>query len=121
MASEITVELALSFRKGSSQEGVDPGPISVTMTGTNFLRNRQTVGTSEEALLLGDVPAGGWVFMVNRDSSNYVRVKAATGATALIRLRAGEAACFRLDAGATAPFVQADTSAVELEYLLIED
>lgn len=121
MAAEITVELSVSFRKGSSMDGLDPGPISVTMTGTNILRNRQTVGfAAEEALLLGDVPAGGWAIFVNRDASNYVRIRGLSGQTPLVRLRAGEPAAFRIDAGAT-PTVQADTAAVELDYLLVED
>lgn len=121
MASEITVTVSLTFRKGGSVDGIDPGPVTVTMTGTNILRNRQTVGfAAEEALLLGDVPAGGWFIGVNRDPTNYIRIRGAAGQTPLARTRAGEPACFRIDAGAT-PTVQADTAACELDYLILED
>lgn len=120
MASEIVVTQALVARKGGTVVGLDLGQVSITWTGNNFLQNRQTVGTTEEALVLGDCGAGGWVIMVNRDATNYVKVRAATGAADLVRVRAGEGALFRLDAGATAPFVIADTAPCELEYVLLE-
>lgn len=120
MAAEITVTVSLAFRKGGAVDGLDPGPVSVTFTGTNFLHNRQTVGTVEEALLLGDATAGGWCIMVNRDATNYVQIRGASGQTPLIRCRAGEPACFRIDSGAS-PTAQANTAAVELEYLVLED
>lgn len=121
MANEITLSASISFQKGGAWDGVAVRDLLVTMTGTNWIHHRQSVGTSEEALVLGDVTAGGYVLLVNRDATNYVQVKAATGATALVRLKAGECALFRLDAGATAPFVQANTGAVELETFLLED
>lgn len=120
MAAEIKVSISLVARKGGTVAGLDAGTISVTMTGSNILQNRQTVGTSEEALLLGDVPAGGWFIGINRDSSNYIRIRGASGQTPLARCRFGEPACFRIDAGAT-PTVQADTANCELEYVLVED
>lgn len=120
MSAEIAVTMALVARKSGTVAGLDMGRISVTWTGNNALHNRQTVGTTEEALVLGDCGAGGYFIVVNRDASNYVRIRPATGATDLVRLRAGEAACFRLDAGATAPFVIADTAPCEIEYVLLE-
>lgn len=121
MASEISVALAMVARKGGTVAGLDLGKISITWTGNNTLHNRQTVGTTEEALVLGDCGAGGWLILVNRDAANYVKVRPATGVADLVRLRAGEGACFRLDAGATAPFVIANTAPCELEYVLLED
>lgn len=121
MSAEISVALAMVARKGGTVAGLDLGRIAVTWTGNNALHNRQTVGTSEEALVLGDCGAGGFLILVNRAASNYVKIRPASGAADLIRLRAGEGACFRLDAGATAPFVIADTAPCELEYVLLED
>lgn len=120
MAAEIKVSISLVVRKGGTVDGLDSGVISVTMTGSNVLRHRQTVGTVEEALLLGDAGAGGWFFGINRDGTNYIRIRGASGQTPLARTRAGEPACFRVDAGAT-PTVQADTANCELDYILVED
>jgi len=121
MSAEIKVTMALVARKGGSNPGLDMGTFSVTWAGNNHLHNRQNVGITEEALVLGDCGTGGYLIMVNRDATNYVTVRAATGATGLVRLKAGEGACFRLDAAATAPFVIANTAAVEVEYVLLED
>lgn len=121
MSAEIQVSLSLVARKGGTLAGLDLGALSITWTGNNSLHNRQTVGTVEEALVLGDCGAGGFLIMVNRSASNYVKVRPSSGVADLVRLRAGEGACFRLDAGATAPFVIADTAACELEYVLLED
>ena len=120
MASEISVALAMVARKGGTVAGLDLGKISITWTGNNALHNRQTVGTAEEALVLGDCGAGGLLIAVNRDGTNYIRIRGASGQTPLVRCRPGEPAFFRVDAGAV-PTVQADTAACELEYVLLED
>lgn len=122
MSAEITVKMGLAVRKGGTVTGIDLGSFSVTMTGTNVLRHRQSVGTAVEAITLGDVVAGGWILAINRDATNFVQIRAASVANPLIRLKAGEAALFRLDATyAAAPHIQADTAACEVEFLILED
>lgn len=121
MAAEITIRASLVFHKGSGMDGVDPGELSVTMTGSRYLHGRQSIGTSEEPLVLGEVPAGGWLWIRNLDATNYVVMKGAAAAVALPRMRAGEPAMFRLDANATAPVLQATVAACLVEYLLLED
>jgi len=120
LASEINVSARLSFYKSGAGSGLESAG-AFTLTGTKYQEGRQSVGTSQEALNLGDVAAGGWCFIINRDATNYVKVRPATGATDLIRIKAGEFALFRLDAGAAAPFVIADTAAVEIQYLILVD
>ena len=93
--------------------------ISITVAGTRYLANRQSVGTTEEALELGDLSTGGYLIGVNRDATNYMEIRSGTGATDLIRLNAGEVCCFRVSGDATAPYVIANTAAVEFEYLLL--
>lgn len=121
MADEITVLARLSYSKSGSSDSLpdSPAPISVTLTGTRCLKHRQSVATSEEALVLGETTAGGYCLIINRDATNFVSVRAATGATALIKIKAGEIALFRLSSAA--PFVIADTAAVEIEYLLLSN
>ncbi len=117
--ADISVTLALVCRKGGTLDGMDLGTFSVTMTGTNVLHNRQSVGTAEEALLLGDCGSGGWIIMKNHGPTNYVQVRGLSGQTPLVRLPVNEAWCGRLDATST-PTVQANTAACEVEYLLLE-
>lgn len=118
MANEIEVRARLSFSKSSATDGMDASG-TFTLTGTKYQKGRQNVATTEEALNLGDAAAGGWCFIKNLDATNFVSVRSATGATNFIRINAGEFALFRLHASSSAPFVIADTSAVEIEYLLL--
>lgn len=120
MASEIRISCSLVFHKGA-HDGIEVGPVLATMTGTRFLHGRQLIGTVAEAIVLGEVAAGGWACFVNRDTINFVTITASSGATPLVRLKPGEPALFRLEATATAPFAKADTAAVELEYLILVD
>lgn len=120
MANEISVTMALVHRKGGTMGGMDLGTFQVSMTGGSHLHHRQVVATSEEALNLGDAGAGGWCLLKNHGPTNYVVVKAASGADPLIRIPAGEAALFRLDSDAVAPFIQADTDVCEVECYIIE-
>lgn len=121
MSAEITLQIALSFRKGGAMDGIDPGPILVTMTGTRFLHARQLIGTSEEALVLGEVPTGGACMIWNRDQTHFVTVRRASGQLATLRIPPGLPAVFCFDGtDAAAPTLKADTAAVEVEYLILE-
>lgn len=120
MANEITIRGLLAFVKGDAAK-FDQGEILVTMAGTKWIEGRQTVGTTEEALNLGEVPTGSaWLIIKNRDATNKVLVKPATAGTVLIEVQAGETAGpFRFASTVTAPFVQAVTGAVDISYLLV--
>lgn len=122
MADELTVAATLTVTKSPSPTvSLSSGSISVTVSGSRHIHNIQNVGTSEEALQIGDLSGVlGWCLMINRDATNYVKVRSGTGATDLIRLEAGEPALFRLDP-ALAPYVIADTAACDLEYVIVED
>lgn len=120
MASEITVKAALSAGKGSTSVALSIGPTQFTLTGTKMLKNRQSIGTTEEALEMGEIASGGWFLCVNRDATNYVQIQAGSGALAMVRLKAGEFCLLRFDSGAT-PYLKANTAACEVEYVLLEN
>lgn len=121
MANEITAKASITFTKSKATVTMDIGTLQIDVTGSQFIHNVQSVGTSEEAILLGDAGAGGMCFMINRDATNFVSIRQGTGASDLIRLDPLEFAFFRLDDDATAPYWIADTAACEVEYVLIED
>jgi hypothetical protein len=120
MANEGTVKLNLSFTKSGVSISLDSESVNFDVAGTNVIHNVQTIGTSEEAILLGDAGAGGYLFLMNRDSTNYIEIRQASGASDFCRLLAGEPACFRLSPDATAPYAIADTGSCDLEVMLIE-
>ncbi|KKK93396.1 hypothetical protein LCGC14_2693330, partial [marine sediment metagenome] len=95
MADEATVTTSLNFAKGSVDLTLSDVASTFDVTGTRYVRGVQEVGTSEEALDMGDLTDPGWCYMRNLDTSNYVEVYAATAETAFIRINAGEHVCFR--------------------------
>jgi len=122
MANEIAISAELRVSKVGRFDGLAFPLANFTLTGTRILHNVQNVGfAAAEALILGEIVAGGWLMMVNRDPTNFISVRGAAGAVPLVELKTGECALFRLHPSATAPTVQADTAACDLEYLLLEN
>lgn len=121
MAGEIKLTVLLKFAKSSTTTEAKVNDLAVTVTGTRFIHNRQSIGTSEEALDLGDIATGGWFVAINRGATNFIEIRSGTGATDIIKLKAGEPCCFRMSGDATAPFAIANTAAGDLEYWLFED
>ena len=119
MASELVLSgLTIAFTKANVPSvSLSPASVSITVSGNQIMDNVQAVGTSEEAILMGDVAAGGVCFFMNMDATNFVELRSGTGATDFIRLNAGEWCLFRMSADATAPFAIADTAAVNLRCL----
>jgi hypothetical protein len=120
MADEITLTVKLRYEADGDETELGVDDLSITVAGSQIVHNVQSVGTSEEALNLGEVATGGVLLAVNRDPTNFVELRAATGETDAVRLNAGEPAVMRVSADAAAPYVIADTAAVRLEYWLIE-
>lgn len=118
MANEATVTTSLQFKKGNVDLTLSDAAKKFDVTGTRYQRAVQNVGTSEEALDMGDITDPGWAYFRNLDTSNYVEIRAATGDAACIRINAGESCCFRLVA--TAPFVIANTASLDLEYMIVQ-
>ena len=119
MAEEITISASLAFSKGGIGSTLSDSDLKFDVTGTDYFQGTQGVGTSEEALDLGHITTPGYCYMKNTDTTNFVSIIRATSEGNCIKLKAGEVALFRFEA--TAPFVKADTSAVQINYLLIED
>jgi len=119
MANEITVTTSVGVVNGSVSETLSDAASTFDQTGTRIIKAVQAVGfAAAEALDMGDLTDPGWCYMKNLDAANFVSVYAATGETEFIRLLAGEHMAFRMVA--TAPFVQADTAAVDLYYQIIQ-
>ena len=122
MANEITFSALLAFSKGGRRADFGTVGGQLTMTGTDFVLKTQSIGTTEEALNIGDITTPGMMCMKNLDSSNAVTLRAASGsgtAGNCITIKAGETQLFRL--GSTAPFMIASNAAVEVNYLLLEE
>ncbi len=119
MAGELKINIEFIY----SKSGVDVDwyeKSSFTVSGDQLLQNIQTIGTSEEAILLGDVAAGGYVMMKNLDDTNFVEIRQGTGKDDLIRLEPSDVTVFRLTDDATAPYAIADTGDCDVRYIVID-
>lgn len=122
MASEITYGSSLSMSKGIGTAKVDDNSdtalTKADMAGTKRHKTTQNIGTSEEAIKVGDITSPGWAKFRNLDATNFIELYAATGETAFIKMLPGEIATFRMSA--TAPFAKADTATCDMEITLYE-
>ena len=119
MANEITATVSVAFAKGNIPSQTFPASFSVTVSGSNYMRTVQTVGTSAEAMTLGDVATPGVAIIHNLDGTNFVTVAANNTDAPAVKIKAGETWPFRISG--TTPFLQADTAPVQVEFLVISD
>jgi len=118
VADELSIAVELNYSKSGVTEEITHTD-NVTVTGSEILRCIQSVGTSEEALELGqDIGTPGYVFLKNLDDTNFVSIRRGTGESNMIKLLPGECALFRM--AATAPFAIADTAACRLLIVMFE-
>ena len=119
MANEITISANLSFSKGLVEPASKAISLSVTVSGTDYVKMTQTIGfAAAEAINLGDITTPGYILISNLDTTNYVTLRDGAGGADVVKLKAGEAALFRV--GASALYALANTAACVVEYLLIE-
>jgi hypothetical protein len=120
MANEIALRVQVAVAKAGWAAALDTLALSLAMAGTKGFENQQTVGITEEALLLGDVGAANTLLVGrNLDATNFITIKPATGGVALTEVRAGQPVVIRFTSTIAAPFVQADTAPCEFQYVLI--
>ncbi len=73
MADELTVTASLAFSKGQASSSMSVLALTIDVTGTRYNKSVQTIGTSEEALSLGDIGTPGYVIVKNLDRVRSVR------------------------------------------------
>lgn len=118
MANEITLGLSLAYQKGTANISIACSGTQLSVTGSKFIHNVQAIGTSVEAISIGDIGTAGYMVAINRDATNFITIRAGSSGADVIKLKAGEWAMFRL--ATSTPYAIADTGACNLEYLIIE-
>lgn len=119
MADEIAAIAGLSFTKGGKSASLASVRQLIDMAGGDYVHRNQTIGTSEEALSLGDIGTPGWCAFKNHDATNFVSLRAGSGLASMIKVKAGELVVFRL--ASSTPYAIADTAGCDCEYLIVED
>lgn len=120
MANEITINASLAYEDSEDADVLlDIVDKLATVSVKRYVKGKQNIGTSEEAISLGDLSAAGYAFFRNRDETNYIELKVATSGAIFAKLLPGEVALLRLGSGAQAPYAVANTAACQLEYLIV--
>ena len=122
MADELTMTVAVKYDddEGTSYDNFGVPDHTADVATLTPKRKKVSVATSEQAIDLDGVTAAGALFVgINRDSTNYVEIRSATGASNdVIKVLAGEPCLFRFGSDVTAPYIVANTAAVQFEYEL---
>jgi len=118
MAKEIGISLSISIQKnGAGASGTLS--ISPDLTGELILQNVQNIGTSAEAVTLGDITTAGQVFIKNLDATNFVEVFLDSGGTQRIaKLRPGYGMYIPFEG--TALYAKANTASCKIQVVASE-
>ncbi len=120
MANEITLNASLAYADADhADESLEIVDLLVSIGTKKYIKHSQTIGTSEEAVVLGEVSAPGYGLFINRDATNYIELRVATSGAKFAKMLPGEFALLRLGSGAQAPFAIADTGSCKLEFFLL--
>ena len=119
--SDITILTQMKFDKGSVVVERNSGVVTVSVSGTHAVHLTQNIGTSAENLGKGGITNVGYAMFHNLDGTNFVLVGYDdSGFKDMIKVKAGEwSGPVRLSQNT--PQAKADTGALDLEYILIED
>jgi hypothetical protein len=123
MANEISYNLQVSISNGTYKDSFTKLGAFITQNAQGAAGGIQTVGTTEENLVITDsVTTNGCIVLHNLDSTNFVDYGLDDAGTmkAIGRIKPGEAHWLRLKPS-TNLRMKADTAAVRVEYLLLND
>lgn len=121
MANEITASAQLAVRSGNLDQTVSKrAQFDLTDTTPPVASGVATIGTTHEAIPMGDVSTAGWCFLMNVGATNEIEVGVDVSSTfyPFASLEPGEFAVLPL--GTNAPYAKADTAAEPLEYRIYE-
>jgi len=121
MANEITLSASLSANKPAimgSAIGRAVTTLLRSMTGTTYMQDSMSVTTAALAVPLGSVTSPHWAYFMNLDTVNYLTLFNGASGAVFLRLLAGDCAFCPLDPSC-APWAQANTAPVQMEYLIL--
>ena len=122
MADEFSFSIAFKFKKADVGEFEKAFLQMVsTIAGNVFIHNMVSVGITEEAMALGEVTAAkAFCAIYNHDPTNYMEWRDATGASNdVIYIGPKSGVIFRMGTDVTAPYLIANTAAVNAEYWVV--
>jgi hypothetical protein len=118
MANKITITMSMKWTDGSGSTLEAKGTNLIDQAGDNVIENIQNVGTSAEAVVMGDV-APGYVAFKNLDTTNFVTIGSDNAvANVICKLKAGEIAI--VPTALSSIYAKADTAGIRLLVLAVD-
>lgn len=122
MASEVVLSGGITYGPDANSLAADliVTRLVQTSAGLKLIHAMQSVGITEEAVVLAEVTSIGWAMFINRDATNFIELRVATGGAKFAKLRPSGGFCLcYMGSGAQVPYAIADTAACLMEYLLV--
>lgn len=116
-------EIQASFRVWDSVNdvGMILASLGIDVSGRRYVEHTQLIGTTEEALALGELATLGIFAGHNTDPTNYLEVRSGAGASNdYWKFLPGEKFFWRWGSDITAPYAIANTSACYFRYIMWE-
>lgn len=122
MADEISVTITAELSNDGLERFFDGSGLTFTQAAKGAIHICQNIGfAASEAIVTTEIGTLGWCFLKNLDDTNYVKYGPDSGGMVnFAKIQPGEIAAFRLYPGITF-HAQADTAAVELDILILEN
>ena len=126
MSNEISVTAKIDVINGYLEDRRNLSNFKITQDAVGGNGGIQSIGTAAggETIVMGDVSTKGWAWFRNIEAAggNYVDIGLQVSGTfyPLAKLEPGEPAMFRINNAATV-YARADTGAVNLLYMVLED
>ncbi len=123
MADELTISCVQKYSDDDGADLPEMGVIDVSFDSANkkVSSGLISVGTSEEAIPLGEVTAAlAHIVVENLDTTNYVEIRHATGASNdTVYIPAGGVVAYWFGSDVTAPYWIANTAAVKVQFRIV--
>ena len=122
MANEITISAEIDLDNGDLERNASVSALQFTQAAKGCIWICVNAAASDEAIVTTELTSLGWCYMRNLDATNYVEWGPDNGGSIVPcgRLEAGEVAMFRLSPAITLR-TEANTAAVELDIMILED
>jgi hypothetical protein len=117
MANEIRYNFQTILNNGDLSDTYSSGNLVADQATPSLIRATKNIGTSQEAIPLGDVTTPGWAVFQNLDDTNFIEIGLDVGGfQPFIKLEPGYQCVVPL--GTSAPYARADTAAADLFYII---